>query len=599
MSLIIANAQQHWISKGRLPLMAGLLLAILALASPLKSHAYGWDWNIPSFTSEITVNPDSSLLVKETRIIDYSRESHHGPIIAIPLKYRDRFNQSYNLRFSLLSVTDDKGNAWNYETYTEGDYMKIKIGEGDVFIDSVANYTIVYTIERAISFQFEDHDELYWNVTGDETEVGIGSAEATVLLPEGVNSATTRAVCYTGAYGAATQDCEYTIENGSVHFTTKSELLPRQGLTVAVSFPKNIVQQAGITEQLKWFLSDNWGYLIPFAVLGFMFYLWRTHGKDPKTNRDTVMPIYKAPEGITPAEAGTLIDENVDMRDISSSIIDLAVRGYIKIVEKKEKGLIFEKKDFEFQKLKNFDGNSELREHEKKLLEAIFGSLEKRDLEDLKNKFYKDLPDIQDGVYKSLIEKGFFPKSPKDVRNTYGVIGGTLIFLPIFFGGLIEFIPISIPIGVSISGVIVLIFAKFMPAKTRKGVEAYYQILGLEEFIRTAERDRIKFQEEENIFEKILPYAMAFGIGEKWAKAFEGLQKTAPDWYQSSDPNYMNNFSTYYFLSRLDGLSNTMQSTFTSAPRSSGSGGAWSGGSGFGGGGFSGGGFGGGGTSSW
>ena len=125
----------------------------------------------------------------------------------------------------------------------------------------------------------------------------------------------------------------------------------------------------------------------------------------------------------------------------------------------------------------------------------------------------------------------------------------------------------------------------------------YYTILGLEEFINTAEKDRIKWQEKENIFMKLLPYAMAFRIADKWSKAFEGLNKT-PSWFESTDPNFANNFNTYYFVNRLTSMSTSMATTMQTAPRSSGSGGSWSGGSGFSGG-FSGGGFGGGGGGSW
>ena len=137
-----------------------------------------------------------------------------------------------------------------------------------------------------------------------------------------------------------------------------------------------------------------------------------------------------------------------------------------------------------------------------------------------------------------------------------------------------------------------------MPAKTKKGAEAKWQVLGLEEFIRTAETDRIKFQEKENIFQKLLPYAMALGLAEKWTTAFKDIIKTPPNWYQSSDPNFMNGFNTMYLYHSLNSMTTTANTVMTSSPRSSSSG-SWSGSSGFGGGGFSGGGFGGGGGGSW
>ena len=137
-----------------------------------------------------------------------------------------------------------------------------------------------------------------------------------------------------------------------------------------------------------------------------------------------------------------------------------------------------------------------------------------------------------------------------------------------------------------------------MPVKTKQGVEMYYKILGLEEFIKTAEKDRIKWQEKENIFEKLLPYAIAFKLADKWTTTFKDIYKTPPKWLTSKDQDFLTNFNTLTLLSTLNDFSSSATSALTTSTRSSGSGGSWSGGSSFGGG-FSGGGFGGGGGSAW
>ncbi|MBU0668276.1 DUF2207 domain-containing protein, partial [Patescibacteria group bacterium] len=307
---------------------------------------------------------------------------------------------------------------------------------------------------------------------------------------------------------------------------------------------------------------------------------------------------YEAPKGLSPAEAGTIIDEKVDMRDISSTIIDMAVRGYIKIIETKKKKFLGNDIYYEFEKLKDFTDDPSLHDHEKKTLKAIFGESNKKTLNDLKNKFYRDLPEIRKAIYGQMVTDKYFPLSPDTVRNSYLTTGILLLFFPIFIlGFFIDTGFVAIPLASMASGAIILAFSKFMPAKTAKGVEMYFSVLGLEEFISTAEADRIKFQEKENIFMKLLPYAMALNIADKWSKAFEGLNKV-PDWYQSSDPDFSANFSAYYFINRLNSMSQQMNTVFTSAPRSRSSHGSWSGGSGFSGG-FSGGGFGGGGGGSW
>lgn len=440
---------------------------------------------------------------------------------------------------------------------------------------------------------------MYWNATGDEWEVEILKSSAAIHLPDSVNADELRATCFTGSYGSTLQECEYMIDNNSIYYESLRSFNPYEGLTIVAGFPKGILQPPSFTQQMIWFFSDNWPYLIPFLTFFILLYLWYTRGKDPQTNRDTVMPHYEPSEDLPPAEARTLIDERVDMHDLSSTIVDMAVRGYIKIKETKKKKILWgEEYDYEFIQLKEFSNDEKLHEHEKKTLEAIFGGGKSKKLSDLKNNFYKDLPTIKELIYQSLVDKGYFPKSPEKVRQAYFGAGGFMIGAPLFiFGAFIDTGLISLPIAIAISGIIVLIFANKMPAKTKKGVEEYYKILGLEEFINTAESDRIKFQEKENIFMKLLPYAMAFKIADRWSKAFEGLNKV-PNWYESDDSELLNNFNTFYFINRLDSMSNQMNTVFVSAPRSSGGGGSWSGGSGFSGG-FSGGGFGGGGGGSW
>lgn len=594
------NIQHNLLNRKWILVLIGSLLAALVLFIPQKTGAYGYDWDISSFDTDITVREDGSFFVEETIVADFSREEHHGIFRTIPVQYRDANDNTLKLRYNVLSVQDQNGNDWWYETSREGDYLKIKAGDPDRYFNQPITFVISYEIQRAVSYQFEDHDEIYWNATGDEWEVEILKSRAAIHLPTSVNAGDIRATCFTGSYGSTLQECEYMIDGNSIYYEATNIFNPYEGLTIVAGFPKGILEQPSFAQQLIWFFSDNWPYLIPFGTFLFLLYLWYTRGKDPQTNRDTVMPHYEPPKDMPPAEAGTLIDERVDMHDISSTIVDMAVRGYLKIKETKKKKILWgEEYDYEFIKLKEFANDDKLHKHEKKVMEAVFGSGKSKKLSDLKNKFYKDLPDIKESIYESLVTKGYFPKSPDKVRQTYWGIGTFMVFAPLFLiGAFVDSGYISIPIAIGISGIIVMIFANKMPAKTKKGVDEYYKILGLEEYIDTAEADRIKFQEKENLFMKLLPYAMAFAIADRWSKAFEGLNKV-PDWYESNDPDLLNNFNTFYFINRLDSMSNQMNTAFTSAPRSSGSGGSWSGGSGFSGGGFSGGGFGGGGGGSW
>lgn len=577
-----------------------LILCFILAIFPLNVFAYGWDWGIKNFTVNIQINEDSSIRVIEHIEADFSRESHHGIFRFIPVKYVDTSGRHSSLRLKLINITDEKGKEWPFREDYQGDFINFKIGHPDRYINSVATFNITYDVEDAIS-SFSDHDELYWNATGDRWKVPIGQAQAVIKLPSqsNVEIKDLRAKCFSGQYGSKAQNCAAQIgDKKTFIYSAKTAvngtaLQGSEGLTVVAGFPKNIVTPQPLEKKLLWFFSDNWGFFIPVIVLLALFYQWHTKGRDPKIGKTAIMPFYKPPDDLTPGELGALIDEKVDIRDISAGIIDLAVRGYLKIVETVEKGW-FNSKKYSFVLLKkDFNNDKTLQSHEKQTLTAIFEEGPQRELDDLNNKFYKDLPEIKENIYTQLVEKQYFPISPERIRGVYIFIGLGMIVCGIVFGITIYGLWLNpgLVYGLVLAGLIFMVFARFMPRKSKKGVETYYKILGLEEYIKTAEKDRLKFQEKENIFEKLLPYAMALGIADKWSKAFEGIYKTPPSWYQSNDPNFLNNFSTFYFLNSLNHLSSNMQTTFQSAPRSSGSG--------FGGGGFSGGGGGGGGGGAW
>jgi uncharacterized membrane protein YgcG len=297
---------------------------------------------------------------------------------------------------------------------------------------------------------------------------------------------------------------------------------------------------------------------------------------------------------LTPAEVGTLIDEKLDPRDITSTIVGLAVKGYIKIEETKKEGIIFDKTDYYLKKVKNYDSN--LNPFEIELMKALFpAALPGTLISNLKNKFYTNLNILKKVLYGELTRKKYFLSSPEKVRNSY-LVAGFLVFV---FSVLAFVFLVPNPgwkgvIAGILTGASVLGFAKSMPAKTRAGVSAYMDVLGFQEFMNRAEKDRLERMGDKDLFSKFLPYAIALDVADNWAKAFEGIYQEPPDWYVS--PGGFRTFSPYAFTHSLNSATSDLSSAMFSAPRGSGGGGS---GGGFGGGGSSGGGFGGGGGGSW
>src|SRR6185369_2871832 len=172
--------------------------------------------------------------------------------------------------------------------------------------------------------------------TGDEWDVPVGEASAQILLPVGATGI--RTIEFTGSYGSKERDAKTTVTGSTVNVAMLRPLGFHEGLTVVVGWDKGFVKEPSGADQVAQFLTSNWPLFVPLFVLGFMFWLWYTRGRDPRVGPIAVQ--YAPPDGMTPAEAGALVDENTDMRDITATIVDLAVRGYIVIEEKEKSGMM-------------------------------------------------------------------------------------------------------------------------------------------------------------------------------------------------------------------------------------------------------------------
>jgi uncharacterized membrane protein len=373
---------------------------------------------------------------------------------------------------------------------------------------------------------------------------------------------------------------------------------------------ENVVLKPGYTQMLSIDLTATPWFRIFISILQILFFLvafypiyrFIKYGKDPK-GRSTIIAEYGPPDHLSPAEMGTLVDERADLHDISATIIDLAVRGFLKIRVLQDKKALFRSPDYEFIRQKKTKAGETLAPFEQKIMRYIFGGNTKKKLSDLENTFYPKLPKLKKELYANLVEKEYFKTSPEKVRiRSLGIAAGTMaagLFLMVFEGIIFGTIWSS---SVLLNGFVAMFFYRVMPKKTKRGMLAYQHILGFEEYLRVAEKHRLKFEEKENLFFQYLPYAMTLGVAKKWSKAFKNMYNTPPDWIEGLDGN---RFKSNEFLSSMTTITNAITRTIQSRPappsgsRSTWNGSASSGSSGFSGGGFSGGGFGGGGGGSW
>ena len=227
----------------------------------------------------------------------------------------------------------ENGSALRIDKSRQGPNLEFKIYVPGA-TDSRHTLLLHYRVLNGLRY-FNDHDELYWNVTGTEWDVPIGSASAHVVLPAGVTGV--HAAQYTGAYGSRAQDAQVEILGSNVTVQTSRPLAFREGLTLIVGWDKGFVRQPTQSDFIVQFLRSNWPLFAPVVVFLAMFWLWFTRGRDPQVGSVAVQ--YEPPAGLTPGEVGTLVDEEADMRDITASIVDLAVRGYLTIEERPQQYL--------------------------------------------------------------------------------------------------------------------------------------------------------------------------------------------------------------------------------------------------------------------
>jgi uncharacterized membrane protein len=560
-----------------------LVLALLGSALPAAARQLA----IQNFDAQITVQPDATIEVTEIIRARFTG-SWNGIYRSIPVEYVSPQGFNYTLFLDVTGVTDDDGRPLKYEVSRERNYKKIKIWVPGAN-DAVRTIIITYRVEDGLRF-FEDHDELYWNITGNEWEVPIEHATAQIELPAAVTGL--RTMVYTGGYGAREQDAETKAEGNTVQVRMLRRLSFHEGMTAVVGWDKGAVHEPGLAAKTSLFLRSNWPFAIPLIIFVLMFLVWYRYGRDPRLRPIAVA--YEPPTGLSPGEVGTLVDNEAGMRDITATLVDLAVRGFLVIEQKGEDGMmgLIHHRDYTFHLQRPPAEWTSAKPHEQEILGALFdgGANNAVSLSELQNHFYTHLPAIRDRIFDALIGDHYYLHRPDKVRRTFLGAGIAIGVLGVWGGAILSramgVAPLTVIVTSIATGLVVCGFGWFMPARTVQGAHTLEGVLGFEDFLGHVEEDRFeRMIKTPEMFEKFLPYAMALGVEKKWVRAFAEIYRQPPNWYRGP---YGANFQPIYFVNDLDTMSNRAGAVMASAPRSSGS-------SGFGGGGFSGGGFGGGG----
>jgi len=550
---------------------------------------------ITNFQSNITVNSDGSLIVTENITVQaQGQEIKRGIYRDFPTKYKDRLGNNYNIDFKIIEVLRDEKNI-NYWTENLSNGIRTYMGAKNIYIDpGEYTYTFIYETARQLGF-FENHDELYWNVTGQGWIFPIDKASATVSLPKGINANDIKLDAYTGSTGSTAKNFTSQIKNNKPYFETTKPLNSYEGLTIVVGWPKGFIVESTTKDKILYLLKDNISLLLALLALIIIviYYLvsWSRVGKDPK--KGTLIPYYEPPHDMSAAGTRYLKKMRFDDKVFVAKIIDMAIKGYIKIEEKKS----FLSTKRSINKIKN--DLTDIDNESRGVLSALFPQLSDTTIE-LKNKNYKKFQEAKKSLSNSLtfkINGKLFKKNLKQFMIGTFLSFGLVILTIIISGGKNSASPLIIPIIVIIF-VVNLLFSFLLKAPTKEGRKVLDEIEGFKWFLSVTEKDRMNFHNPPDktpeLFERYLPYALALGVENKWAEQFSNIfsrladqgRPYSPIWYTGT------NFDSKNISNFTDSLSSSFSRSVSSSSRPPGSssgfggGGAGGGGGGGGGGGF-------------
>lgn len=563
------------------------ILTILSLAASA-------DERILNFHSDIIVHKDATLTVHETIKVQCELKAiRHGITREFPTRYVDRFQNSHNVSFNVTETRfDTKPVPMKQENRSNG--IVLYLGDPNSYVlPGIHTYEIVYTTDRQLGF-FPEFDELYWNVTGNGWRFSIEKASARITLPGFARASEIKIAAYTGYQGQRRQDFRSSAEESSsdkvtqIAFATTRPLSASEGFTIAVGWPKGLVEEPTFIQEAGWLLRDNLGVglLLAGILVVFLIYL-RSFRATQRANRPgTIIPLFHPPKGMLPSQMRYLWRKGYDATTFACEIVNLAVGGFLTIHF--EKGFWRTKYSVRQGQL-----TSSLSRLQQDILDTLFADSDTYSFEKSSQTSIRMINEFESGLRSSM--KHF----ATDVATIiFSLVISLVTALLAFF--LQSNIGAAFVLAVVALVGINLFFAFQLKAYTPKGRKLCDEIDGFCLFLSTTEKERLASigtppTQTPELYEKYLPYAIALNVESQWSTQFAPVfarleaERTpyTPIWFYGL-PGESFNLSSFAY-----GLSNSLSSTISSSSSAPGSS------SGSGGGGSSGGGGGGGGGGGW
>ncbi|NTW40003.1 MAG: DUF2207 domain-containing protein [Cellulomonadaceae bacterium] len=601
----------------------GAALAVVMSAVPAAADP---DDTVNRVDETIEIGTDGVAHVTLDLEMDFGADPNHGPYLTFLVKQPYGTDHDRIVRITDVGATSPSGAASDLDAGTDENndaWFVIRIGDPDRDdVTGVQTYTVTFDAEGWVNpagYPFPDgtltNDEVYLNVL---TEFESPVAESTVTLTGPADVLAASAYVDEPSVGSATFA-------GRTAAFRATGVAPYGDLTVAAAFPAGTFEAEPI-------IQDRWSPATAFALtpgtglatglVGLLGaglaigrarrrgrdeqFLGLTPGLQPASGQESgvgprrrapVAVQFQPPMGFHAGQLGTLVDETADPRDVTATIIDLAVRGYVLIQQVDEPG--GRQRDHDWRLVRTPKPADDLLEFEHTLLDSLFDDRPAVLLSDLKTTFATSMAAVQRRLYEDVTGRGWFRGDPRKVRTAWiaagvlllvGGLGVTVLLAAFTSWGLVG-LPLA---GV---GLLVMGLSRVAPARTATGTAVLAEAEGFRLYLATAEAAQLRFEEGEDLFSRYLPYAVAFDLTERWTRIFselaaQGRDLPTPAWYLGSygGPMFWASGATFgHDLSQFTAVA----ATAISAPTPGSSGGSGISG------GFSGGGMGGGGGGGW
>lgn len=535
-----------------LTLLVVMALALVpAPAALAQAQSLYWE----RFDVDIAVQEDGTLRVEETQVINFTSGTFSEGFAEIPIQKTDGITdvtvsedgQAYTRRSSSTNL-----DAGEYAVERSGSAIQVIWNMGRTR-NETRTFVLGYTVEGAIR-RYAQGDEFQWNaISPGMRDFEIREATTTVRMPPGVTISFADYLV-PPEFSGVPMTVDMAPNGESATWVANGPIGPTEGVQIVVQFPPGTVGGTGPSWQAEYDRRNAWEQTykplvdLGLLVLGFIILLggpallylwWYVRGRDPKID---VVPehITQPPPGVPPGIAGVLTDERADVVDIIATLMDLARRGYLVIEESAEASATrLVTKEFTLRKVKDAPNVAALNPFERQLYEAVFrGSAETVRFRDMNQRFYTNLPGLQNKLYETAVQLGLFKASPQTVRSSYGclgafalvaAIGGGFLAVPLFaqYTGML----ICPVLAATVVAGLLIWMGQHMPVKTRKGAEGAALSRAFRNYLANLEK-YAKPDQVTDQFEKYLPYAIAFGLERTWINRFSKIPTTpVPGWY--------------------------------------------------------------------